>query len=94
MPKIKAKKSKPLKETESSLPMKSKGLHVQEGFVYVEKGVTKNMGDFNSTRVTVGITLPLNPTEAQIKAAQASIDVANEILDAELEAQVNALIPE
>ena len=62
------------------------------GTVYVEKGVTKNMGDYNSARVTVGITLPVNPSDEDIKEAQATITIANDLLDAELEKQVDALM--
>jgi len=62
------------------------------GTVYVEKGVTKNMGDFNSARVTVGVTLNINPTKAEIAEAKATITVVTEMLDTELERQVSELL--
>jgi hypothetical protein len=65
-----------------------KAYAVSNGLVYVEKGITKNMGDFNSTRVTVGITLPFNPTDEQIKSADVTLMIAHKIVDGEMEKQI------
>lgn len=61
--------------------------------VYMEKGVTKNMGDYNSARVIVGIKLPLNPTKEQILEAKDTMKIASDLLDMELEKQIKELNP-
>ena len=65
---------------------------IANGTVYVEKGVTKNMGDFNSARVTIGVTLPINPTESEIKDAVKTISIANKLIDEEMESQIDAML--
>lgn len=84
---------KPTKKLSDLPETKTKILEVRgEGKVYVEKGVTKNMGDYNSARVTVGITLPLEPTDQEIADAVKTITIASDLLDAELEKQVADLL--
>ena len=61
-------------------------------YVYIEKGVTKNMGEYNSARVTVGVSLPFGATKADIDAANASITVAIELVDKRLEEEVEKLL--
>lgn len=60
--------------------------------VYYEKSVTKNMGDYNSAKVTVGITLPINPTKEEIEYIKDTIEVADEIVTDEIENQVAELL--
>lgn len=60
--------------------------------VYFEKGVTKNMGDYNSARVTIGMLLPINYTDADLKAAKKAIDVMDRIIVERLEQEVEDLI--
>ena len=62
-----------------------------QGQIYIEKGVTRNMGDYNSARVTIGVTLPLNPTKEQLEDVKKTIDVANVIVDEEIENQLKEL---
>jgi hypothetical protein len=52
--------------------------------VYVEKSVTKNMGNYNSAKVTVGITLYTDPTPEEVREANMTIKVASEIIDKRL----------
>ena len=39
------------------------------GFVTVEGGITKNLGDYNSARIGVVVSLPCQPTEEGVKDA-------------------------
>ena len=89
MPRL--EKAKP--ETGKSEPKIPKLVeHVPSGTVYVEKGVTKNMGDYNSAKITVGVTLPINPSKSDIIEARKSISIASDLLDEEIEKQVSALM--
>jgi hypothetical protein len=43
------------------------------GFVTVEGGITKNLGDYNSARISVSVSLPCDPTVAGAKKAYTKI---------------------
>jgi hypothetical protein len=58
------------------------------GTVTIEKGVTKNLGDYNSARIAVSITLPIDYTPEHLDAAKRTIVVINEVIDEEIENQV------
>lgn len=60
---------------------------VTNGEIYIEKGVTKNMGDYNSARVTVGIKLSFGETNFE-----ATKRAANKAVDDELKTQVDELM--
>ena len=60
--------------------------------VYMEKSVTKNMGDYNSAKVTVGATLPINPTFDEIEQVKKTLVKASEILDEEIAVQVKEMM--
>lgn len=60
--------------------------------VYVEKGVTKNMGDYNSARVTIGMMLPIDYTPEELAKAKKAISIANEIIENRLEKEVEVLL--
>lgn len=62
--------------------------------VYYEKSVTKNLGNYESAKVTVGITLPIDPTEEEVKLIKATIIRADEIVTDELETQLKELVEE
>jgi hypothetical protein len=59
--------------------------------VYVEKGVTKNMGDFNSARVTVGMSLPIDYTPEELAKAKKAIVVIDALVVAHLETEIEKL---
>jgi len=59
--------------------------------VYLEKSATKNMGDYNSAKVTVGVTLPINYTKEDLKGVEATIEVLDAILDEHIVAQLKEL---
>lgn len=60
--------------------------------VYVEKGVTKNMGEYNSARVTIGMMLPIDYTTEDLKNAEKAISVIDKIIVKRLEAEVDELL--
>jgi hypothetical protein len=60
-------------------------------YVYMEKSVTKNLGDYNSAKITVGLTVQVNPTPAELKQLQTTVDLLDEVLDKEMEEQVKNL---
>ena len=60
--------------------------------VTVEKSLTKNLGNYESARISVAVTLPANPTSAEISLVKTTIEVADEIVTKELELQVKELL--
>lgn len=60
--------------------------------VYYEKSVTKNMGNYESAKVTVGVTLPVQPTENEIAVIKKTFEIGDEIVTQELEVQLKELI--
>lgn len=62
--------------------------------VSVEKGVTKNMGDYNSAKVTIGMMLPLDYTPEDLKKAEKAISVIDKIIVQRLEDEVSELLDE
>lgn len=62
------------------------------GYVYMEKGVTKDMGNFNFAKVTVGITVPIGATKDQLDLAKETLAKTNVIVDKMIEQEVNALL--
>jgi len=59
--------------------------------VYYEKSTTKNLGNFESVKITVGVSLPANPTKEDIKAIQKTIEIADELVTEELTTQLDEL---
>ena len=60
--------------------------------VTVEKSLTKNLGNYESARISVAVTLPTNPTSAEISSVKTTIEAADEIVTKELELQVKELL--
>ena len=60
--------------------------------VYYEKSVTKNLGNYESAKITVGVTLPMNPTKEEVAAINKTIEVADAIVTEELEVQVKEIL--
>lgn len=59
--------------------------------VYYEKSLTKNLGNYESAKVTVGVTLPINPTSDELTQIQKTIEVADKLVQTELELQVKEI---
>lgn len=56
------------------------------GYVNVDGGITKNMGDFNSVRVRVSISLPVYPVDSEIRRAfQHASNLLDDLLPSELD---------
>lgn len=66
----------------------------REGKVTIEKSVTRNMGDGNFAKVGVSLTLSLNPTPEEIRSANKTIQVIDEIVTSKIEEQVDMMIPD
>ena len=62
-----------------------------ENYVYLEKSITKNLGDYNSAKITVGITVQVNPTPEELKEVTKTLEVLNVFLDKEIDEQVKSL---
>jgi hypothetical protein len=60
--------------------------------IYYEKSVTKNMGNYESAKVTVGVTLPICPTKSEIAEIEETIEIGDEIVTKELEVQLKELL--
>jgi hypothetical protein len=56
------------------------------GYVTVEGGITKNLGDYNSARISVSVSLPCGPTIEGAKEAYISIsELVDTLLNEEYE---------
>lgn len=60
--------------------------------VYYEKSVTKNLGNYESAKVTVGVTLPIQPTDEEVALIKKTLEIGDEIVTKELEIQLKELI--
>lgn len=60
--------------------------------IYYEKSVTKNLGNYESAKVTVGVTLPINPSKEEISHIKKTIEIGDEIVTEELEVQLKELL--
>ena len=63
-------------------------------YVYVEKSVTKNLENYNSARVVVGMSLPIHPTKEDLAQAKKTITVITTVLDDYLVKEIDALMTE
>lgn len=59
--------------------------------VYYEKSVTKNLGNYESAKVTVGVTLPISPTKEEVALITETLEIGDEIVTKELEVQLKEL---
>ena len=60
--------------------------------IYYEKSVTKNLGNYESAKVTVGVTLPIEPSKDEIALIKKTIEIGDEIVTEELEVQLKELV--
>lgn len=74
------------------VPVEHSEKHFTSPCMGMNKGVTVNMGDFQSLRVDVWISLPLsdNPTRKEISQTHAKlVDYIDRILDEEIDKETN-----
>ena len=69
-----------------------KDLRNGNGTIYYEKSVTKNLGNYESAKVTVGVTLPINPSDEEIAEIKKTLEIGDNIVTDELEVQLKELI--
>lgn len=69
-----------------------KELRENHSNVYIEKSITKNMGNYESAKITVGITLPIKPTKEEIALFKETFEIGDEIVTKELEVQLADLM--
>lgn len=67
---------------------------LQEGSVYIEKSLTKNLGDFNSAKVTVGITVPLDADDEFSAKVRVAVRKGSRLIDQAIEKEIDALLDE
>ena len=60
--------------------------------IYYDKSVTKNLGNYESAKVTVGVTLPINPSGEEIAEIKKTLEIGDNIVTDELEVQLKELI--
>lgn len=71
---------------------KTRPANPSEGaFVYVEKGFTKNLGNYESAKVSVGIQLPINADKKTWEEVDALVTVMIEKVDERLVRELDAL---
>ena len=62
--------------------------------VYYQKEIKKNLGNYENVTITVGVTLPVNPTEKELEAIRKTIEIGDLITTEELELQIKELATE
>lgn len=84
----------PAKAIKGGSDMGSVVKELREGMnnVYYEKSVTKNLGNYESAKVTVGVTLPIQPTDEEVALIRKTLEIGDEIVTKELEIQLKELI--
>ena len=60
--------------------------------VTYEKSLTKNLGNYESAKITVAVTLPIDPSPDEVAVVKKTLEVADGIVTEELELQVRELL--
>ena len=80
------------KKTETKSTDSVKELRSGNCTIYYEKSLTKNLGNYESAKITVGVTLPVSPTADEIAVIKDTLEVGDEIVTKELEIQLKELV--
>ena len=84
------KSSKPKTEVETTEVVRE--LREGRNNVYYEKSLTKNLGNYESAKITVGVTLPISPTDDEVALIKKTLEIGDEIVTEELEVQLKELM--
>ena len=84
------KSSKPKTEVETTEVVRE--LREGRNNVYYEKSLTKNLGNYESAKITVGVTLPISPTDDEVALIKKTLEIGDEIVTEELEVQLKELV--
>lgn len=84
------KSSKPKTEVEATEVVRE--LREGRNNVYYEKSLTKNLGNYESAKITVGVTLPISPTDDEVALIKKTLEIGDEIVTEELEVQLKELV--
>ena len=84
------KSSKPKTEVETTEVVRE--LREGRNNVYYEKSLTKNLGNYESAKITVGVTLPISPTDDEVSLIKKTLEIGDEIVTEELEVQLKELM--
>lgn len=84
------KSSKPKTEVEATEVVRE--LREGRNNVYYEKSLTKNLGNYESAKITVGVTLPISPTDDEVALIKKTLEIGDEIVTEELEVQLKELM--
>jgi hypothetical protein len=58
--------------------------HPNPAYVTVSGGITKNLGDFNSAKIGIEVTMPCLPTQAGVEECYAEISaIVDHLMDVE-----------
>ena len=60
--------------------------------VYYEKSLTKNLGNYESAKITVGVTLPLEPNAEELAKVKKTLEIGDKVVTEELEIQLKELV--
>ena len=88
MPTLPSKKSKTADKVSGELTSTSGVI----SHVTVEKSLTKNLGNYNSARVSISVTLPVNFEPKMLEDAMKDIATITTELDHRLEAEITELL--
>lgn len=84
------KSSKPKTKVEATEVVRE--LREGRNNVYYEKSLTKNLGNYESAKITVGVTLPISPTDDEVALIKKTLEIGDEIVTEELEVQLKELM--
>ena len=84
------KSSKPKTEVETTEVVRE--LREGRNNVYYEKSLTKNLGNYESAKITVGVTLPISPTDDEVALIKKTLEIGDEIVTEQLEVQLKELM--
>ena len=59
--------------------------------VYVERSITKNLGDYNSVKIAIGVTMGVNPSKQELVDVKNAITKISTLIDNEMDEQLSTI---